>query len=275
MPKYVKLQKWVDVYPQGTPKGDEELNFFTALARHPIYDWRSVGAISKESGLSLPRVEEILNKYVKKGMIIQNPKNSVNWGYWERLEKEYWPTIPDSISDDDKKKRINTAKFGSSFSATPQPAAPPIPTNITFTTAGIPPKIVVKWGTLTGTNNGLGTIGPTGSTGSTGSPQGPIGTTGTPGPTGTVGDPPDDITYFKRNLFTPLNFRSLKLMEDSEEIYAITRDVKSKIETQAIDSLRESWAKMDADFQKSQEAIVGSYADALNYLREIEESQKE
>ena len=59
----IKPKKWTDVYPVGTKEGDEEARFFRSLARHPKYDWRSTAAISKESGLSPKRVEEIIAKY--------------------------------------------------------------------------------------------------------------------------------------------------------------------------------------------------------------------
>jgi len=104
----IKPQKWTDLYPAGTPAGDEEAKFFKSLARHPKYDWRSVSAISKESGLSFKRVEEIISKYFKLNVVIQNPRNDDHWGYWERV-KEMLPEKYISVSDSDKKKRI--AKF--------------------------------------------------------------------------------------------------------------------------------------------------------------------
>lgn len=104
-----KLPKWTDVYPQGCKAGDEEQDFFIALARNPKWQWRSVAAIAKESGLSKERVEELLNKYWKRGMIFQNPQNDDQWGYWERVPQ----MVPDShhsISDDDHTNRIKKAK---------------------------------------------------------------------------------------------------------------------------------------------------------------------
>jgi hypothetical protein len=61
----IKPKKWTEVYPQGTPEGDEEARFFKSLARHPKYDWRSTAAIAKESGLTHTRVEQIIAKYLK------------------------------------------------------------------------------------------------------------------------------------------------------------------------------------------------------------------
>jgi len=89
-----KLKKWTQVYPQGTKEGDEEQRFFIALARHPKYKWRSTSAISKEANLTKERVEQIIQKYYKSGMVVQNPQNEDQWGYWERLD------VPDD--DDDK-----------------------------------------------------------------------------------------------------------------------------------------------------------------------------
>lgn len=101
----IKPKKWVDVYPSGTNEGDEEARFFRSLARHPKYEWRSVAAISKESGLSKVRVETIIRKYFKMGMVFQNPKNEDHWGYWERVP-HMLPESKGSISDEDKKNRI-------------------------------------------------------------------------------------------------------------------------------------------------------------------------
>lgn len=90
--KKKKPAKWVDVYPQGTPAGNEEQRFFIALARNAKYEWRSVAALAKEANLTEHRVEEILSKYYKKGMVFQSPKNESYWGYWER--------VPDMLPDD-------------------------------------------------------------------------------------------------------------------------------------------------------------------------------
>ena len=101
-------KKWINVYPQGTKEGDQEQKFFIALARHPKYDFRSVSALSKESGLNEDRVEEIIQKYYDKGMIFQNPKNEDQWGYWERCT-ELLNADDTSISKQDKDDRIDEA----------------------------------------------------------------------------------------------------------------------------------------------------------------------
>jgi len=107
--KKIRPKKWTEVYPHGTPEGDEEARFFKSLARHPKYEWRSTAAIAKESGLSHKRAEEIISKYLKKNIVFQSPNNEEEWAYWERVPH----LIPDeymSASDADKDKRINRAQ---------------------------------------------------------------------------------------------------------------------------------------------------------------------
>lgn len=107
--KKIKPKKWTEVYPVGTKEGDEEAKVFISLARNPKYDWRSVGAIAKESNLNRKRVEEILRKYHKMGIVFQNPKNDEHWGYWERLP-HLLPNKRPSISEEDKEMRIKKNK---------------------------------------------------------------------------------------------------------------------------------------------------------------------
>ena len=59
-----RYRKWINVYPQGTKEGDEEQKFFISLARHPKYEWRSLAAVAKESGLDKKRVEQIIQKHL-------------------------------------------------------------------------------------------------------------------------------------------------------------------------------------------------------------------
>jgi hypothetical protein len=103
-----KPRNWTDVYPQGCKQGDEEQAFFIALSRNPKWQWRSTAAIAKEADLSKERVEELLMKYYKKGMVFQNPANEDQWGYWERVP-EMLPKDDDSITDKDHKDRIKKA----------------------------------------------------------------------------------------------------------------------------------------------------------------------
>lgn len=111
----IKLKKWSQVYPQGTKDGDEEQKFFIGLNRksglvRSNYDWRSTEALVKESGLTRQRVEEIITKYVKLGLIFASPHREDHWGYWER-DEVYEKCIENqntkSISDSDKSSRID------------------------------------------------------------------------------------------------------------------------------------------------------------------------
>lgn len=104
----MKPLKWTSVYPHGTKQGDEELKFFISLARNPKFQWRSTSAIAKESGLTKERVEEIISKYHKKGIVFQNPKNEDQYGYWERCP-EMLPDDKKSISGKDQNDRVNMA----------------------------------------------------------------------------------------------------------------------------------------------------------------------
>jgi hypothetical protein len=88
-----KPSKWSEVYPQGTQAGNEEQKVFVSLARSK-WNWRSVAHVAAEANLTKERVEQILNKYHKKGMVFQNPANVDQWGYWER--------VPQMLKDDDR-----------------------------------------------------------------------------------------------------------------------------------------------------------------------------
>jgi hypothetical protein len=111
----IKLKKWSQIYPQGTKEGDEEQKFFIGLNRQSglirsKYEWRSTEALVKESGLSRQRVEEIITKYVKLGLIFASHDREDHWGYWER-DDVYKKCIENqnkkSIGDSDKSSRID------------------------------------------------------------------------------------------------------------------------------------------------------------------------
>ena len=112
MSKSKKPAKWTDCYPQGTKEGDEEQLFFISLGRHPKWEWRSVAQMSKETGLTEKRVEELISKYHKIGLVFQSPKNETYWGYWERVP-DMLPKDDDSITKKDQKHRIANAMKGS------------------------------------------------------------------------------------------------------------------------------------------------------------------
>lgn len=101
--------KWVNVYPQGSKEGDEEQGVFICLARNSKWSFRSVAQISKESRLTKERVEEILQKYWKKGMVFQNPNNEDQWAYWERVP-EMLPKKNLSVTKEDQNNRIDKMK---------------------------------------------------------------------------------------------------------------------------------------------------------------------
>lgn len=102
-----KPKKWTEVYPQGTKDGDEEAKFFKSLARNPKFEWRSVGQMVKESGLERKRVEEIIQKYLKQGLVIASKSKEDHYAYWER--------VPELLKDDksltakDQQNRIDNA----------------------------------------------------------------------------------------------------------------------------------------------------------------------
>lgn len=102
---------WYDVYPKGSKDGDEEQKVFTSLARNSKWVWRSVSAIAKEVNLSKERVEEILFKYFKKGMVFQNPKNEDQWGYWANVPEMLYKNKSKSIGLEDMEKRLNLKVF--------------------------------------------------------------------------------------------------------------------------------------------------------------------
>lgn len=102
-------KKWTEIYPYGTKEGDEEAAFFRAIARNPKYEYRSVAAIVKTSGLSRERVEQIINKYANKiqpPLIYPNPKNDDHWGYWERCQDDL-KSDDRSLGKKDKDSRVD------------------------------------------------------------------------------------------------------------------------------------------------------------------------
>jgi hypothetical protein len=100
--------KWIDIYPQGTKEGDEEQRLFIALARSPKWKFRSVTHLSKQANLTKERVEQILQKYYKKGMVFPSPTQEDQWGYWERVP-ELLPGNNKSVAEADQDKRCEDA----------------------------------------------------------------------------------------------------------------------------------------------------------------------
>jgi hypothetical protein len=105
-----KLRKWWEIYPAGTPAGDEEKKFFVAIARNLKFTYRSAGALAQETGLTKTRCEEIISKYHAKGMLVQSSKHPDQWGYWETVGID--PDAVDSqasTAEADKDARIKKA----------------------------------------------------------------------------------------------------------------------------------------------------------------------
>lgn len=103
-----KPPKWSQIYPQGTLEGDEEQRFFKILSRGK-YDFLSIAQLSQESGLCKERVECIIEKYHCMNVVLQNPENEDQWGYWERCT-ELLPAEKLSVSQSDKQCRIKKAR---------------------------------------------------------------------------------------------------------------------------------------------------------------------
>jgi hypothetical protein len=83
--------------------GDKECRLFKVLARGD-QDWRTTAGLVKASHLPQKDVEAICAKYVPLGIIQQHSKEPEKWRYWERATAK---KAGGSISDDDKKRRID------------------------------------------------------------------------------------------------------------------------------------------------------------------------
>ncbi len=98
------MKNWYDIYPKGTKEGDIEEKIFKSLTRNKKWKFRSVNGLSRELKIKEDLVEKIILKYSKIGMIIQNPQNDMQWGYWEtcgnQKKKNY------SVQEFDYKKRL-------------------------------------------------------------------------------------------------------------------------------------------------------------------------
>lgn len=104
----IKPPKWTNVFPQGTKEGNEETSFFIALTYDKQYQWKSVAALAKETGLPRVKVEAIIKKYFLKGMLFQHPTNPDSWGYWEKVP-HMLPEQPKTLAEKDQENRIKKA----------------------------------------------------------------------------------------------------------------------------------------------------------------------
>lgn len=105
----IKPKKWTEIYPYGTKEGDEESKVFRALARNSKWDYRSIGAIVRATGLDRERVEEIIEKYSTKinpPLIYPHQTNEDHYAYWERIPETVNKDLR-GISQKDKDKRID------------------------------------------------------------------------------------------------------------------------------------------------------------------------
>lgn len=74
------------------------------------YDFRSVAAIAKESGLTKDKVEALVDKFMKMGIVVQSPNKEDHYGYWDRVSPNLGKTQTASLSEADKAKRVGAAK---------------------------------------------------------------------------------------------------------------------------------------------------------------------
>lgn len=103
-----KQKKWWEVY-----SNDDEKKFFvgkdghSGLVRKADFHWRSTDALSRESGLTKARIEQIIDKYHKAGIVVQHAKDPEKWGYWANVANA---KEKDSTVEEDQKDRLDKAK---------------------------------------------------------------------------------------------------------------------------------------------------------------------
>lgn len=105
-------KKWWQVYAN-----DEEKRFFvgkdgnSGLCRKGDFEWRSIEALARESGLTKSRVEEIVDKYQKAGLVVQHAKDPEKWGYVHKVGSPASAAKSDVVKGD-QKDRVDKAKTG-------------------------------------------------------------------------------------------------------------------------------------------------------------------
>lgn len=103
------IKKWHEVY-----QGQDERNFFvgkngkSGLVRSE-YDFRSAKAIAKESGLSDKRTDEIIDKYLKMGIVVQSPNKEDHYGYWLRVSPHLGSNTHQTVAQADQADRVKKA----------------------------------------------------------------------------------------------------------------------------------------------------------------------
>ncbi len=105
----MSLKKWHEVY-----SNSDEQKFFigkdgkSGLVRSQ-YDFRSVAALAKEAGLTKDRTEQIIDKFVKMGVVIVSPNKEDHYGYWQRVSPNLGSAVALSVSAADQGERVKKA----------------------------------------------------------------------------------------------------------------------------------------------------------------------
>lgn len=105
-------KKWHEVY-----KGNEERAFFvgkdgkSGLVRSS-FNYRSVSALAKESGLTKERVEQLVNKFMASGLIFQNDNHDDQYGYWERVNPNFNTGGAKTVAAKDQDERVKAKQAG-------------------------------------------------------------------------------------------------------------------------------------------------------------------
>lgn len=94
---------------------DEERRVFvgtdgkSGLVRSKDFNWRTLKSLANESGLTEKRVEEILAKHMKTGLVVQHASGD-KFGYWERVVPEIANPVPGTIEKDQQDRMKKAAK---------------------------------------------------------------------------------------------------------------------------------------------------------------------
>jgi hypothetical protein len=105
----MSMKKWHEVY-----QGADERNFFigkdgnSGMVRSK-YEFRSVKALAKESGLDQKRTEEIINKYLKMGILVPSPKMADQYGYWLGVAPHLGVDTNQTVAQADQAIRVKKA----------------------------------------------------------------------------------------------------------------------------------------------------------------------
>jgi hypothetical protein len=107
-----KKQKWWEVVVD-----DEEKRVFVGfdgkggLARKTQpqdYRWRSLDHLAADARLPQERTEQILNKYIKAGLVLRNDKGD-RYGYWERVAPHLAQPPAYGVVEADQNSRMDKA----------------------------------------------------------------------------------------------------------------------------------------------------------------------